>query len=221
LSNCAANSNTAAVAISASAGCALTNCSASSNTATYGINASNGSSLTNCSASFNTGTGSGSGGINAGSGSTLTYCTAYSNGTTAGSPNSSTGIGFNLSTGCTIQNCTAQSNRGDGIKALNDCVVRENNCGLNSNGAGIRTVGNNNRIAGNHVIGNSRGISVDTSGSLIINNSASSNSIDYVIFANNRYGPIVDISAFGAPAVSGKSAPDTTATSHPWANFSY
>src|SRR5947209_5448985 len=114
LSNCTANSNTAAAGISAGAGCALTNCSASSNMATYGINASNGSSLTNCSASFNTGTGSGSGGINAGSGSTLTYCTAYSNGTTAGSPNSSTGIGFNLSTGCTIQNCTAQSNRGDG-----------------------------------------------------------------------------------------------------------
>lgn len=54
-----------------------------------------------------------------------------------------------------------------------------------------------------------------------IRNSASDNTLDYAIAVNNRYGPIVDISAAGAPAVSGNTASDTTGTVHPWANFSY
>jgi parallel beta-helix repeat protein len=128
-------------------------------------------------------------------------------------------MGIYAASGCTIQNSTAQFNGGDGISVRSECVVRENNSVFNV--AGVHATGNSNRIEGNSVVGNARGISVDAAGNLIVKNSARGDTIDYAIAANNRYGPIVDISAAGAPAVSGKSAADTTATSHPWANFSY
>ena len=51
--------------------------------------------------------------------------------------------------------------------------------------------------------------------------SASVNTTNYDIVANNRYGPIIDITAGGQPAVSGDSAASTVATTDPWANFSY
>ena len=218
LTNCTANNNTAAYGIGTGSGCNLSNCSVFLNTGSYGIAVYGGCALTNCSAASNTGTTSASGGIYAGPGSTLTHCSAYSNSSNA-APTANTGIGFNLDKGCTIHNCTAQLNRGDAIQVISDCLVRENDCGFNA--AGIHSTGGNNRIEGNNVIGNDRGINVDAAGNLIIKNSASNNTIDYAIAASNRYGPIIDISAGGAPAVSGKSAADTTMTTHPWANFSY
>jgi parallel beta-helix repeat protein len=128
-------------------------------------------------------------------------------------------MGFSLTANCTIKNCSADNNLGDGIRVTSDCLVVENSCRLNF--AGIHATASNNRIEGNNVVANGRGLNIDVAGSLILKNSASDNTIDYAIAANNRYGPIVDISAAGAPAVSGKSAADTTTTTHPWANFSY
>jgi len=128
-------------------------------------------------------------------------------------------MGVYINSGCTIQNSTVQFNGGDGIRVGSECLIRENNSVYNA--AGVHSTGTNNRIEGNNVVGNGRGINVEATGNLIIKNSAKGNTIDYAIAASNRYGPIVDISAAGAPAVSGKSAADTTATSHPWANFSY
>src|SRR5256714_385963 len=220
LNNCTATGNTTSVAIAASASCTLTKCAAFSNAAVWGISVYAGSTLTNCSASYNTGSDPTSAGFNIGPGSTVAHCSAYSNNTT-GAPTATTGIGFNVSDNSTILNCDAQLNRGDGIRAAYACVIRENNCSLNGNGAGVHTTGGNNRIEGNNVTSNYRGIQVDGTGSLIIKNSASDNSSDYLIGASNRYGPVVDISAGGAPAVNGKSAADTSTTSHPWANFSY
>ena len=57
--------------------------------------------------------------------------------------------------------------------------------------------------------------------SLIIKNDAASNGTDYVIAANNRYGPIINITAAGAAAVSGNTAASTVASTDPWANFSH
>jgi parallel beta-helix repeat protein len=218
LSNCAATRNAATYGINAASASALTNCAASLNSGAFGINAASGSSLTNCSASFNTGIPAISGGINADYGSTLTHCTAYWNDSNL-NQTPTTGMGIYVNVGCTIQNSTVQFNDGDGISVHSECLVRENNCVFNF--AGIRSTDRNNRIEGNNVTGNTRGISVEGMGSLIIKNSADNNLTNYSIAANNRYGPIVDISAAGAPAVSGKSAADTTGTSHPWANFSY
>ena len=52
-------------------------------------------------------------------------------------------------------------------------------------------------------------------------NSASGNTINYDIVINNRYGPIINITASGTAAVSGSSAVSTVATTDPWANFAY
>jgi parallel beta-helix repeat protein len=218
LTNCAVMGNTVTFGITTGSSSALTNCTAYSNTAGFGINVSAGSSLTNCAASFNTGTGPVSGGISASNGCTFTGCATYFNDSTA-TQTFTTGMGIYVNSGCTIQKCTAGFNSGDGIRVASECLVRENDC--SSNNSGIHSAGNNNRIEGNNVTSNGRGIIVDLAGNLIIRNSASDNTIDYSIAASNRYGPIVDISAAGAPAVSGKSAADTTGTSHPWANFSY
>ena len=218
LTNCTAMSNTVTYAISTASGCTLTNCAAYSNTADFAINVSSGSSLTNCSASFNTGRAPLSAAINAGYGCTLRGCTTYFNDSTA-AQTATTEIGIYVSSGCTVQNCTVQFNNGDGIRAGSECQVRENDCVFNF--AGVHATGGNNRIEANNVISNGRGIHVEAAGNLIVKNSASDNTTDYVIAASNRYGPIVDISAAGAPAVNGKSAADTTGTSHPWANFSY
>lgn len=219
LSNCVANGNTTTIGINASSGCVLTNCSAYGNTGTFAISVSTGCVLTNCSASFNTGEGSPSAGINATNGSTLTNCTAYFNTSNATTPTFTSGMGFSLGSGCTIQNSVAQKNLGDAIRVTEGCLVRENDCGFSS--AGIHLSGGNNWVEGNNVMNNTRGIHVDGTRNLIIKNSASNNTTDYVIAGGNRYGPIVDISAGWAAAVSGKSADDSTMTTHPWANFSY
>src|SRR3954471_15205057 len=219
LSNCAATGNTVTTAIGTGSSSSLLNCSAYANTADFGINASAGSSVTNCSASFNTGTSPVSAAISTSNGSTITGCAAYFNDSIAATQTSTTEMGFYVLDGSTIQNCTAQYNNGDGIRISSACLVRANNCGVNF--AGVHSIGGNNRIEENNVFSNGRGILIDTAGNLIVKNSATDNTTDYVIAASNRYGPIVDISATGAPAVNGKSAADTTGTSHPWANFSY
>lgn len=218
LNNCTATFNTTTFGITAGSACVLTNCAAYANTGLYGINAGDGSSLTNCSAASNTGIGPTSAGISTLQGCTLTNCSSSYNHSNVVNT-ASTGMGFSLMANSTIKNCTADNNPGDGIRVTSDCLVLENSCRLNF--AGIHSTDSNNRIEGNNVIANGRGLNVDAAGSLIIKNSASNNTIEYAIAANNRYGPIIDISATGAPAVSGKSAADTTTSSHPWANFSY
>ena len=85
----------------------------------------------------------------------------------------------------------------------------------------IHVTGNDNRIEGNNVANNDRGIDVDLGGNIIIKNTASGNGANYDIVADNRYGPIIDITALGAPAATGSSAAGTLASSDPWANFSY
>ena len=93
--------------------------------------------------------------------------------------------------------------------------------GNSGDGAGLHVTSSDNRIEGNQVTDNDRGIDVDASLNLIIKNSASGNTTNYVFVASNRYGPIIDITAVGTAAVSGNSAADTTTTTHPWANFTY
>lgn len=82
----------------------------------------------------------------------------------------------------------------------------------------------NSRLDANHVNANTAsGIEVSGSGNLIVRNDAHANATgaNYKIAANNRYGPIVDITAGGAAAVNANSAADTTTTTNPWANFTY
>ena len=147
--------------------------------------------------------------------STISDCSAYNN----------TDKGFVIGNNSTISGCSASYNTDDGIWANSDSTITGNTCESNGynagDGAGIYVSGADNRIDSNNVTDNDRGIDVDNSGNLIIRNSASGNTTNYVIAADNRYGPIIDITASGTPPVSGSSASSTTATTHPWANFSF
>ena len=63
----------------------------------------------------------------------------------------------------------------------------------------------------------------DGTANMILKNTASGNTTNYDIAADNRYGQIVDLTATGvSPAVTGSSATGTlSVTTHPWANFSH
>jgi parallel beta-helix repeat protein len=98
--------------------------------------------------------------------------------------------------------------------------------GLSGDGAGIHVVAGNNRIEDNNVTGNDRGIDVSAAGNLILKNSARNNGTssagNYAIVADNRYGPIIDDTATGSIAASGKGPfTSTLVSTDPWANFSY
>ena len=249
LDQCTASKNTTTYGIFAEAGSAVSNCTAFSNTGTDGIHAGNttslsncvaynnsvssgilaeyGSSLTNCSALLNNSTAATSAGITTETACTVTSCTAASNFTVGATHTASTGMGFNLANGNLIQNCTAATNSGDGIRLSDDSVARDNNCYKNGNNgtgdaAGIHSTAGKNRIEANNVTGNDRGIEVSGTGSLVIRNSVGGNTTsNYEIAADNRYGPIEDITPSGTAAVSGNSGAGTTSNSNPWTNFAY
>jgi hypothetical protein len=74
----------------------------------------------------------------------------------------------------------------------------------------------------NNVTSNDRGIDVDGTGNVIIKNTASGNTTNYDIVADNRYGQVFDITATGAAAVLGNSsAANSIGSTNAWANFSY
>jgi len=123
-----------------------------------------------------------------------------------------------------VTGCTASFNTGDGIQVIGDCRVTDNTCDFNGNGgdgAGIHATGGNNRIEGNNCTSADRGIDVDLASNIIIRNTCSGNTINWTIAANNVVGPILDRRAPASAAISGNSAPDSTGSTHPNANFSY
>ncbi len=185
----------------------ITNSSTLLNTAT-GITAGVGSVVANCSA-----LGEGADGIRVFFGTTVTACSAGSNGDD----------GIVLDQRCSVSNCFVSENAGDGIEVSSDCLVVYNTCaGIGAgDGAGIHATGSDNRIEGNNCTDNDRGIDVDAAGNIIVRNTCSGNTTNWDIVANNVYGPIIDRTAPASPAVSGNSAPDSTGSTHPNANFSY
>jgi parallel beta-helix repeat protein len=151
-------------------------------------------------------------------------CTVTNTGSTNATPSATTGGGISVSSGSTVRDCTVAANKGDGILATFDCLITGNEAvsnGSSGDGAGIHTTGSNNRIESNHVNFNDRGIDVDSTASVIIGNTASGNTTNYVIALSNRYGPIVNITATGTAAVSGSSAASTMTTTDPTANYAH
>ena len=194
--------------ISTGGGCTITGCTAYENTGN-GIVAGGGSTITGCSASSNA-----TAGISTANGCTITGCSASFN----------FGNGISTGNGSTISNCTAQANTLVGIRVTSGCVVLANTCSFNGNGgdgAGIHATGSDNRIEGNNCTGADRGIDVDVAGNIIIKNTCSGNTINWTIVANNVVGPILDRTAPASAAISGNSAPDSTGSTHPNANFTY
>ena len=195
--------------IRAGSGSTVTGCTAHSNTGD-GIFASSGSTVTGCTAHSNT-----RDGISAGSGSTVAGCTSSFN----------FGNGISASSSSTVTGCTARLNNGDGIQFDSDCRVTDNICESNGfgagSGAGIFATGGDNRIEGNHCTDNDRGIDVDAAGNIIIRNTCASNAINWVIAANNYYGPIINRTGVVTAVVNGSAAAGTLATTDPNANFTY
>ncbi len=173
----------------------------------HGISVTAGT-VTGCTARENT-----SDGINVTSGSLVDGCTAASN----------TRDGIAAGSGCIVTRCTASSNTGDGIQASGDCRISDNNCDNNGfitgDGAGIHITSSDCRIQGNNVTDNDRGIDVDVSGNLVIQNSASGNGTNYEIVANNKVAPI--LLAPDSLAISGDTGGAGVGTTNPWANLSY
>ena len=222
VSNCAAGNNSGA-GISASNGCTVLNCAAYTN-----IGFAN--TVSNCSAYSNAGAG-----FTTGSSCTVTGCSALGNGTIGIAVNTSCTItgciasasgttGISAGSGCTVTDCTARTNNLEGILCGSSCVIRGNTCstnGLTGDGACIHVTGADTRIEGNNCTGTDRGIDVDTAGNMIIRNTCSGNTINWVIAANNYYGPIIDRTGVATAAVNGPAAAGTLATTDPNANFSY
>jgi hypothetical protein len=223
LNNCSAVGNTGTHGIYVESGYGtLTNCSSYSNTVTYGIYVTR-STMHNCVAAGNIGPVTSSYGIYASFSSVITNCSAYNNGNTSGTVTPDAGVGIYASAS-TVKDCTCGVNKGDGIQVVNNSVVEGNNSYLNGNGgdgAGIHATAFANRIESNNLVSNDRGIDVDAGGNLIIKNSARSNTNNYDIAADNRYGPIVDLTAAGTAAATGNNAPGTTVNPDPQANFAY
>ena len=190
-------------------GSTVTNCSAYQNTGN-GISTSTGCTISNCSAFQNT-----LNGISTSTGCTVSNCSASFN----------TGSGISVSTGCTVTDCIARSNTLDGIVCSSSCIIHGNACSSNGNGAGdgagIHATSTDNRIEGNNCTSADRGIDVDVAGNIIIRNTCSGNTTDWVIVANNVVGPILDRRAPASVAISGFSFVGSLGSTDPNANFSY
>lgn len=233
VTNCLAHQNTL-TGIVTSFGATVTK-SIARNNGSNGISLGFGSTISACAAYNNT-----LNGIAASTGCTITDCSAMNN----------DAAGISTADGCTVSNCTIVGNLGDGISAsigcvVTGCVVRNNTlngivvagqsivsgnlCSSNGfgtgSGAGIRATSSGNRIEDNNCVGADRGIEVANAGNIIIRNTCSNNSFNWVIAADNIYGPIVDrripSPVTSTPAVSGSTAAGTLGSSEPNANFSY
>jgi len=98
---------------------------------------------------------------------------------------------------------------------VSDCTFVQNTS------VGLLVTSGDNRIDNNTMEVNGVGINVTGTGNLITRNSAAGNGTNYVFVADNRYGPIISITAAGTAAVSGSSAASTVASTDPWANFAH
>jgi len=198
-----------------------------------GIRISTAAVVESCSAFEN-----GEDGISAGDGVAILGCVARDNavnGITTGSnalvseclSTSNTGAGIAAQSAVTIKDCTCSLNFGSGISANSGCLIVGNHCVGNfaqfADEGGIRTFGSTNRIENNRLSGQGVGVGirVENTGSLIIGNTTKSFATHYVIAANNRYGPILDLTGTGTAAVNGQLAVSTVQSADPRANFAH
>lgn len=146
------------------------------------------------------------------SSSTATNCTSNQNGAS----------GFFAEQGGVVAGCVASFNGQHGVRAEGGCVVASNTCRSNggpSAGAGVHVSGDDTRVEGNSCVGNHYGVRVLHPGNIVLRNTCSGGAVAFEIAAGNRYGPIVNITAATAPAVSGNNAAGVLATTDPWANL--
>lgn len=207
--NCSAVGNTS-IGIECFSNSIVVNCTAYQN-GSHGISVTTGASVSYCSALQNTGSGFNSGF----SGNSFAFCAA----------NQNDAHGFNLGSDNQISNCVANTNGVDGIRVTTRNLVHANACTNNgtavTTGAGVHATSSDNRIEGNFCTGADRGIDADTAGNIILRNTCANNTINWEIAANNVVGPIIDRTAPASAAISGNSAPSSTGSSDPNANFTF
>jgi parallel beta-helix repeat protein len=179
-----------------SASITVVGCTANANEQT-GISPGVGSTVRECTARAN-----GFDGISVGNGSAVIDCTAEAN----------TNDGIGATFGSTVSGCTARNND-DGIRVSGGaggtgCRVVGNSCdsnGFSGDGVGISVGGvspTHHHVSGNHVTDNDRGIDVQSTGNIVIGNTASGNTDagvfpapHFVIDPGNSPGEALDVSA--------------------------
>lgn len=192
----------------------VTGCTAKGDFAGDGIDVGTHSLVKDCVAAENTGNGI----VVAGDRSIVDGCIADSNGA-MGIVSSGNG------TGTVIRNCGTSDNVGDGINVYRQCLVTGNISSGNGSGApsaaGIHATSFSNRIEGNMVINNDRGIhlNVDATNCLVIRNTATGNTTQFDIIANNKVALIVTPPNSGA--ISGSSGGAGFGSTDPYVNVSY
>lgn len=207
--NCTATNNSL-IGIETYSATTIIGCTASNN-GSHGFTITSGVNISNCSANQN-----GANGFNSTFGGNVFFnCVARQNDAS----------GFNIFSETHITNCLAIDNGLDGIRAASRNFIFGNSCignGIDpATGAGIRATGSDNRIENNFCNTADRGIDIDTAGNIVLRNTCSGNTTNWEIAANNVVGPIIDRTAPASAAISGNSAPSSTGTSDPNANFSY
>jgi parallel beta-helix repeat protein len=200
--------------ILASAGCTVVACTAIGNIAGNGIQAGAQSVVKDCASSGN----SGAGIKVSGDRSIVESCSADSN---AGMGVVAAGNG----TGTVIRKCSAADNLSDGINAYRNCLIIDNLSTGNGNGgpfaAGIHVTSFGNRIEGNVVSTNDTGILINESGTanLVFRNTATGNTKQFDILANNKVGIIVSPPNSGV--INGSTGGAGMGSTDPFVNISH
>ena len=200
--------------ILASAGCTVVACTAIGNVAGNGIQAGAQSVVKDSASSGNNGAG-----IKvSGDRSIVESCSADSNG----------GMGIVAAgngTGTVIRKCSAADNLSDGINAYRNCLIIDNLSTGNGNGgpfaAGIHVTSFGNRIEGNVVSTNDTGILINESGTanLVFRNTATGNTKQFDILANNKVGTIVSPPNSGV--INGSTGGAGMGSTDPFVNISH
>ena len=225
--NCTATGNTR-YGIEVDSGSSLTDCSSRSNGVT-GILANNsGDTVRSCSASAN-----GGDGFYGPGGNIFEQCNSLGNKMNgfAGGPNTyrhcvssyNSTNGFVGTVNVTVEDCSAVGNGGDGISVAQFSLIKNNYCYNNraaTAASGIHVTDGGCRLEGNSVIYNGRGIRIDGTHNIVFHNTASGNSVNYLIVPTNNVGTIVQSPTNNA-TISGSTGGAGLGTTDPWANFSY
>ena len=132
-----------------------------------------------------------------------------------------TGTGIRTFNHSLISGCVTRDNGANGILVGSDCRVVNNLCSSNGDvaGAGINVTGSDCHIEGNTLTDNDVGLDIDFAGNLIIKNTASGNTPNFDLVADNKVGVIVAVP--NSIAISGATGGAGVGTTDPFANLSY
>lgn len=206
VTRCTASDNTS-TGIATDFGCTVSGCMASSNGG-FGVSVGYGSLVRDTIAKANTDHGITTSSVH----NSVISCTAFGNG--------GTGIYANAAT--LIEGCNVNGNSDNGIRVSGDCVVRNNVCTGHVQ-AGMANIlvegGSNTRLEGNQASDGTYGIRVIITGTILLRNTCSANTINWSIVAGNSY--LIVQAPVTASTLNGNAGGGGVGTTDPNANFTY